>query len=91
MTYGVVLISAVQQSDSVIHMYTILFHILFQIMVYHRILTIVPCAISRTLLLIHSIGKSLHLLIPDSSLSLSHPSPPWQAQVSCLCHLTFLK
>ena len=36
-------ISDVQQSDSVIHMY-ILFHI-FSIMVYHRILNIVPCSI----------------------------------------------
>ena len=79
------------QSDSVIHIYTILFHILFQIMVYHVIMTIVPCAISRTLLLIHSIGESLHLLIPNSTLSLSYPSPPWQPQVSCLCILTFLK
>ena len=42
--YNVVLISAVQQSDSVIHIYTFFF-ILFFIMVYPSILSIVPCAI----------------------------------------------
>ena len=41
---NVVLIFAVQQSDSVIHMYTFFF-IFFSIMVYHRILNIFPCAI----------------------------------------------
>ena len=38
------LISAVQQSDSVIHMHTFFF-IFFSIMVYHRIFNIVPCAV----------------------------------------------
>ena len=42
--YSVVLISAVQQSDSVIHIYTFFF-VFFSIVVYHRILNIVPCAI----------------------------------------------
>ena len=46
--HNVVLISAVQQSDSVIHMYTFFF-ILFSIMVYHRILNRVPCAIQSDL------------------------------------------
>ena len=36
------LISAVQQGDSVIHLYTFFF-IFFSVMVYHRILNIVPC------------------------------------------------
>ena len=36
-------ISAVQQGDSVIHL-CIIFLIFFSIMVYHRILNIVPCA-----------------------------------------------
>ena len=36
--YSVVLISAVQKSDSVTH-----FFILFSIMIYHRILNIIPC------------------------------------------------
>ena len=42
--YNVVLISAVQQSDSVIHIYT-LFFIFFSIMVYPRRLDRVPCAL----------------------------------------------
>ena len=42
--YNVVLISAIQQSDSVIHTY-IFFFIFFSITVYHRVLNIVPCAI----------------------------------------------
>ena len=44
LVYNVVLISAVQQSDSVILTYTFFF-IFFSIMIYHRILNIVPCAI----------------------------------------------
>ena len=38
LVYNVVLISAVQQNESVIHMYCFIF---FSIVVYHRILTIV--------------------------------------------------
>ena len=45
MIYNVVLITAVQQSDSVIRMYTFFLYIFFSIMVYHRILNIVLCAI----------------------------------------------
>ena len=41
--YNVVLVPGVQQSDSVI--YTILFFIFFYMMIYYRILNIVPCAI----------------------------------------------
>ena len=41
LTYNVVLISAAQQSDSVIR--TFFFHVL-SMMVYHRISAIVPCA-----------------------------------------------
>ena len=41
--YNVVLISVVQPSDSVIHIYTFFF-IFFSIMVYHRMLNIVPCS-----------------------------------------------
>ena len=72
LVYNVVLISGVQQSDSVIHICTFFF-IFFSVMVHHRILNIVPCAISRTLLFIHSLCNSLHLLIPNSQ---STPLPP---------------
>ena len=43
--YNVVLTSAIQQSDSVMHINTFFFLIFFSIMVYHRILNIVLCAI----------------------------------------------
>ena len=43
-----------------------LFFIFFSIMVYHRILPIVPCASCSTLLFAHPMYNSLHLLIPNS-------------------------
>ena len=63
---NVVLISAVQQSDSVIYVYYIFSFMFFSVMVYIRILNIVPHAISRTLLLTYSIYNSLYLLVPYS-------------------------
>ena len=45
MIYNVVLISAVQQSDLYIYIYTHILFIFFSSMVYHRILNIVPCAV----------------------------------------------
>ena len=42
--YNVVVVSGLQQSDSVIHIYTFSF-IFFSIMAYYRILNIVPCTI----------------------------------------------
>ena len=42
------------------------FHIVFSIMIYHRILNIIPWLYSRTLLFICSIYNSLHLKIPNS-------------------------
>ena len=49
LNYYIVLIMALQQSDSVIHRYTVFF-ISFSITVYHRIFNIVPMLYSRTLL-----------------------------------------
>ena len=49
MLYNVVLISAVQQSDSVIHIYAFFLEIFFSILVYRRILNKVPCAIQSDL------------------------------------------
>ena len=46
--HTVVLISAVQHNDLVTLIYTFFF-ILFSIMVYHRILNIVPCAVQQDL------------------------------------------
>ena len=54
-------------------------------MVYHRILNVVPMLDSRTLLFIHPIYNSLHLLIPNSHSILSSPAL-WQTQsVPCVC------
>ena len=41
--YNVVLIPAVQKSDSVTHLYTFFF-IMFSITVFHRTVNVVPCA-----------------------------------------------
>ena len=62
---NVVLVFAVQQSDSVIYTYEYIF---FSRMVFQSILSIVPCAIpqSKTLLFIHFVYNILHLLIPNS-------------------------
>ena len=77
--------AAVQLSDPVIYIYTF-FLILSSIMVYTKRLDIVPCAVQKTSLLIHSKCHSLHLLTPNSSF-ISHPlppPPPWQPQVCSL-------
>ena len=61
--YNVLSISAVQQSDPVIHIY-ILFLILSSITFYHKRLDIVPCAIQQDSSHIHSKCNSLHLRMP---------------------------
>ena len=63
----------------------ILFQIFSSIMVYHRRLNIVPCAVYRTLLLIHPIYSSLYLLIPNSQSFLLLLLPSWQLKVCSLC------
>ena len=68
--YNVVLVSAVQQTDSLIHI-CILFFAFFSIMFYHRILNRAPCACSRILLFTHFIYDSLHLLTLNSNPSLT--------------------
>ena len=51
------------------------FFIFYSIMVYHRVLTLVPCAIyARTSLFICSVYNSLYLLIPSSQ---SFPPQPF--------------
>ena len=50
-----------------------------------------PCYYCRTLLMIHYIYNSLHLLIPKLPVFLSPtPSFPWQSQVCSLSVTTFL-
>ena len=77
--YNVVPIPAVQQSDSFIHICTFFF-LFFSIMVYHRILNIVPYMVGSCCLFILQ-NKSLHLLIPNSQ---SIPLLWWQ-EVCFLC------
>ena len=72
------LISAAQQSDSVLH--TTIFYILFQYALPQVIEYNCPVLYRRSLLFICSIYNSLHLLIPNSpSIPPSSPSP-WQLQ-----------
>ena len=71
------------------HINTFLFKF-FSIMVYHRVLNIVLILYSRTLLFIHLMYSSLHLLIPNSV----HPSStqlPFKSQVFSLlsCFVLF--
>ena len=98
--YNVVWITTVQQSDSVIHTHIhthikhiyiiyiyMFFFIFFSIMVYQRIMNIVPMLYSRSLLFFHSmyINTSLQLLISNSQSNLLPPLPPWQIPIYSLC------
>ena len=61
------------------------FKVFFSIIVFHRILNSIPCAVSRTLLVVHWICTSLNLQIPNSQ-SIPLPSPlPRLRQVCPLC------
>ena len=76
--YSVVLVSGVQQIDSVLYVYIythiymyvhIHIYILFRsfsIMVYYKVLNIVPVLYNRTLLFIYFIYSSVYILIPNS-------------------------
>ena len=67
--YHVVLVSGVQESDSVIHIYIYIFFFrYFSIIGYYKILNtlIVPCAMQQVLVVYHSIYNSLHLLVSNS-------------------------
>ena len=77
--------SAVQPSDSVIHLYTF-FWKSFSMMVYHRILNPVPCAMQSDLLFLCSMCNGSHLLTPNSQ---SFPPPPLPGQPQ-VCSLPFL-
>ena len=90
--YNFVLASGVQQSDSDIHIYTFFF-IFFSIMVYHRILNIVPCAIQQDivffLLVIYFIHISVYMSIQISQFKPLQPPPafpPWCPYI-CSLHL----
>ena len=70
--------------------YTKLYTIFFFIIVYHRILNIIPHTIQQDLLFILSIHTSLHLLIPNSqSLLPDSPPPPTTNLFSIFVSLFF--
>ena len=53
------LLSDIQQSDSVVHIYIyIFFFIFFSILVYYRVLNIVPCAIQYHLVVVYMYFKN---------------------------------
>jgi len=56
---------------------------LLSMMVYFRILDIVPCAV-QDVLVVHFIYSSVYLLIPNSQV-IPHPTCPWQPKVCPLC------
>ena len=62
------------------YLYTFFF-IFLSMMVYHRILNIVPCATQQNLVVHPALYDSLHLLTWNSQ---SLP-PPWQPQACSLC------
>ena len=74
LTYIVMPISTVQQSDSVTHIYYFLYSFPSWSMPGDWIYS--PVQYSRTLLCIHSMYNSLHLLIPKSQSIPLHPHPP---------------
>ena len=63
--YSVVLVSVVQQKDSVIH-YIHIFSMFIPIMVYYQIVNRVSCAIQYDLLLIYLRYTNVYLLILNS-------------------------
>jgi len=72
--YNIVLVSGVQQSDSIIHMYTyILFHLILPIIGYYKVLNIVPCT-TRQVLAVCLFHICVYLLIPHASFT-TLPSP----------------
>ena len=74
-TNNVVLVSGVQQSDSVTHSFSYYFPLWFI-----TGLKQFPVLHSRAMLFIHSVCNSLPLLIPTSQSNPSHCRPSWQPQ-----------
>ena len=64
---------------------TLLFLELSSVMFCPKRFDIVPCAVHRTSLLIHSKYKSLHLPTPNFQSIPLLPPPPWQPQVCSPC------
>ena len=75
-----------------IYIYIYIFKkIFFSIMVYHRIVNIVPYTYKKTLLFIHPLYNSLHLLTPSpQSIPPQPPPPSWLPQVFSLSVILFV-
>ena len=86
---SVVLISAVQQSDSVTHIHTFSF-IFFSILVYRRTLLWFPVMYRRTLLFAHPVYNSLHLLMLTSPSICLRALPLGGDVLKCLPELILL-
>ena len=87
--YSAVLISAVQQSNSMMHMYTFLFvPVPYDLPLGDWIQSPVPN--SRALLFIHSV-RNLHLLVPDPQSFPCPPLPLEQPQVFSVCESVFVQ
>ena len=89
--YNIVPHSAIQQSDSVIHIYPPFFYILFHLTGCPPCLDIVLWVTDFSLLYIRSLCKSLHLLTLNKHLVHSTPSPPLGNRKSVLCETHFFQ
>ena len=79
--YHIVLVSTVHQSDSLMRIYT-LFSIFFSIIVYHRVLTLLPCAVQEALVVYPVYTQWFASANPKLPFQPSpKPSPPQQPQV----------
>ena len=72
LNYDVVLIIALQKSDSVIHIF---FFTFFSIMVYHRILNMASCAVQEDLVIYPFFICQFSSAIPNSNPILPHSYP----------------
>ena len=77
------LISAVEQGDSVIYIHTPSFKIFFSIMAYLSILNMVPCAVGPCHLSF-LYNNCLHLLFPNSQSTPPRPGPGNHSIILCV-------
>ena len=65
------------------------FFVFFSVMVYYKILNIVPCAIQQIMLFIHSVYNILHLQTSKSHFIPPFHPPPWQPQGGSVLYILF--
>ena len=81
--YSVALVSAVQQSESVIRIHISTFFRFFSHIGHYRVLSRVPCVYSRSLLVIYFIYSSVYMSIPISQFILSLLTTLPHAMIFC--------